>query len=166
MDFGFPFWIWILDFGLDSFSLLSVENPRPSGRTLFISYITISFVGVCHHNWSAFPAPQKFGSVCDRQMPSFVPVVDVEKPRDERDDDDENFRKHRKFDAMSQPSKLPDGYNKKNKRGLAATPALKNEENKRMQTTPPVCVQPFGARLLPVYLADRRSQNWKNKRKY
>lgn len=48
-----------------------------------------------------------------------MPVVDVEKPRDERDDDDENFRKHRKFDAMSQPSKLPDGYNKKNKRGFA-----------------------------------------------
>ena len=55
-------------------------------------------------------------------MPSFVPVVDVEKPRHERDDCDENFGKHRKFDAMAQPSsssKLPVGYDKKNKRGFA-----------------------------------------------
>lgn len=36
-------------------------------------------------------------------MPRFVPVVDVEKPRAEQDDDPE-FRKHKKFDALNQPT--------------------------------------------------------------
>ena len=50
-------------------------------------------------------------------MPSFVPVVDQEKSRSERNDFDAEFAKHRKFDNPHSVSK-PLGYSSTNKRGF------------------------------------------------